>query len=107
MARTMPVLLKGVILDTNSKKPCCETVRLLHADPHLSCLQKLRVLTVVCYSPEKNIRYKTGLIEHFIVLHFVFNVFWDPSPVKIVSAIAIYTRDLQKVSALLYFRAKR
>jgi len=50
---------------------------------------KNRVLTVVCYSPEKNVRYVTEFIEHFIVLHFVFNVFWDPSPLKTLSAIAI------------------
>jgi len=49
------------------------------------------VLTVVYYCPEKNIRYVTELIARFIVLHFVFDVFWDYSPVKIVSAIAIYT----------------
>jgi len=49
---------------------------------------------VVCYSPEKDIIYVTELMERFNVLHFVFNVFWDPSPVKIVSAIAIYTLEL-------------
>ena len=50
---------------------------------------------MVYYSPEKNIRYVTELRAHFIVLHFVLNVFWDPSPVKIVSAIAIYTLELE------------
>ena len=54
---------------------------------------KNKVLIVVCYSPEKNIRYVTEFIEHFIVLHFVFNVFLDSSPVKIVSAIAILHKN--------------
>ena len=53
----------------------------------------LSVLTVAYYCPEKNIRYVTELIARFIVLHSVFNVFWDPSPVKTVSAIAIYTLE--------------
>jgi len=36
----------------------------------------------------------TELIEHFIALHFVINVSWDPSPVNIVSVIAIYALEL-------------
>ena len=70
------------------------TVWLLHTDPNYPAYKKLSVSTVVCYSPEKNIRYVTELTEHFIALHFVFNVFWDPGPVKIVSVIVIYTLEL-------------
>jgi len=63
--------------------------------PTYPAYKLLSVLTVVYYSPEKNIRYVTELRAHFIVLHFVFNVFWDPSPVKIVSAISIYILELE------------
>jgi hypothetical protein len=60
-----------VILDRNSQYGVVRTnVRLLHADPHLSCLQKLSVLTEVYYHPEKNITYVTHLIEHFISITF-------------------------------------
>jgi len=38
----------------------------------------------------------TELKAHLIVLHFLFNMFWDPSMVKVVSAIAIYTLELQR-----------
>jgi len=85
-----------VTLDTNSHKPCCETdCTVTTCGPPLILSTELSVLTVVYYCTEKNTRYVTQLITRFILLHFVFNVLWDPTPVKILSAIAIYTLELE------------
>jgi len=66
----LPLRRKWYSTKTVKNRVVIPIVRLVHTDLRLICLQELRVLPVIYYSLEKNIRYVAELMAHFISITF-------------------------------------